>query len=132
MRHHIVIQGKEFLPARKEKILTEKEQVIVLEMINMLNPGDEDEKDYERPAQEWYELLGIQEPNKELQLKGVFQDLMTKVVEIPLDDGWLMTHWLSSLVYSKNPETVEIQLTPELKPYFLQFKNSLTLKKSKK
>lgn len=94
----------------------------------MMQPGDEDEKDYKRPAQEWYELLGIQGADRELQLKEVFEGLMGKVVEIPYDDGgWLMTHWISSVMYSQDPKTIEIQLTPELKPYFLQFKNSLTL-----
>lgn len=128
MKHRIVIQGKDFLPARKEKLLTEKEQAIVLAMVNMVNPGDEDEKDYKLPAQEWYELLGIQGDHRERQLKEVFQGLMGKVVEIPYDDGgWLMTHWISSVTYFQGSETVEIQLTPELKPYFLQFKNSLTL-----
>lgn len=86
-------------------------------MNNMMKPGDEDEKDYDRPAQEWYGLLGILGADRELQLKGVFQGLMGKVVEIPYDDvGWLMTHWLSSVTYTQDPETVGIQLTPELKP----------------
>lgn len=51
-----------------------------------------------------------------------------KIVEIPGEgSGWLLTHWISSVLYSKNTETVKIGLTPELRPYFLHLKHSLKL-----
>lgn len=127
-KHPIVIQGTSFLQAKKSYLLTEKELAIVLEIVSMVDSTDEDDKDYEWPVQEWYEILGITGSNKELQFKNVFQNLMMKIVEIPREGrGWLLTHWISSVLYSKNTETVKIGLTPELRPYFLHLKHSLKL-----
>lgn len=128
-KHPIVIQGTSFLQAKKSDLLTEKEQAIVLEIVSMVDPTDEDDKEYEWAVQEWYEILGITESNRELQFKNIFQDLMMKIVEIPREGrgGWLLTHWISGVLYSKNTETVKIGLTPELRPYFLHLKNSLKL-----
>lgn len=127
-KHPIVIQGDSFLKARESDSLTDKELIIVLEMVSLVDPKDEDDKGYERSVQEWYEHLGITGSDRELQLKGIFQNLMMKTVEIPYEDGgWLLTHWISSVLYLEDSGTVEIQLTPELRPYFLHLKNSLKL-----
>lgn len=77
-KHPIVIQGSSFLQARDTDALTEKERAIARAMVRMINPTDEDDKDYERPVQEWYELLGIQGSDSDFQLKDIFQNLMMK------------------------------------------------------
>lgn len=127
-KHPIVIQGTSFLQAKENDLLTEKELAIVFEIVSMVDPTDEDDKDYEWSVQKWYEILGITGSDRELQIKNIFQDLMMKIVEIPREGrGWLLTHWISSVLYSKNTETVKIGLTPELRPYFLHLKQSLEL-----
>lgn len=127
-KHPIVIQGTSFLQAKESDLLTEKELAIVLEIVSMVDPTDGDDKDYEWSVHEWYEILGVTGSNRELQFKDIFQDLMMKIVEIPREGrGWLLTHWISSVLYSEKTETVKIGLTPELRPYFLHLKNSLTL-----
>lgn len=47
--------------------LTKKELVVVLSMVSIVNSKDEDDKTYERPVQEWYDLLGIQGFDSDLQ-----------------------------------------------------------------
>ena len=127
-KHPIVIQGTSFLQAKESDLLTEKELAIVLEIVSLVNPTDEDDKDYEWSVQQWYEILGITGSDPELQIKTFFQNFMMKIVEIPREGrGWLLTHWISSVLYSKNTETVKIGLTPELRPYFLHLKHSLNL-----
>ncbi|MCM3612702.1 replication initiation protein [Planococcus sp. MERTA32b] len=98
-KHPIVIQGTSFLQAKESDLLTEKELAIVLEIVCMVDSTDEDDKDYESSVQEWYEILGITGSNRDFQFKNIFQDLMMKIVEIPCEGrGWLLTHWISSVL----------------------------------
>lgn len=128
LEHLIITEGSTFLEIRQKNSLTEIEQKIVLAMVSMVNSTDEEDKIYELYIQEFYDMLGIQGLDKNFQFKEIVEELMSKVVEIPRENGgWVMTHWISSINYIEDSEVVHFRLSSVLKPYFLQLKTSLRL-----
>lgn len=123
----MVTQGNGLIEARHTNPLTVREQKIVLTMVSMIQPTDEDFKDYEISIKEFSEMLGLEGSAKYTELKEITKDLMSKSVEIPkADGGWLFANWVSSAEYQKGEGTISLSFSPKLMPYLLQLKNAFT------
>ena len=125
--NYLVTQGNNLIEARHKKPLTAREQKIILTMVSMIEPSDKDFKDYMISVRDFHEMLGLEGREHYTEIKTVVESLMTKVVEIPLEDkGWLMTHWVSTARYIDGSGVIQLRFAPELKPYLLQLKTVFT------
>lgn len=125
--NYLVTQGNNLIEARHKKPLTAREQKIILTMVSMIEPSDKDFKDYMISIRDFHEMLGLEGREHYTEIKTVVESLMTKVVEIPLEDkGWLMTHWVSTARYIDGSGVIQLRFAPELKPYLLQLKTVFT------
>lgn len=123
----MVTQGNGLIEAKHTNPLTVREQKIVLTMVSMIQPTDEDFKDYRISIKEFSEMLGLEGSAKYTELKEITKDLMSKSVEIPkADGGWLFANWVSSAEYQKGEGTIALSFSPKLMPYLLQLKNAFT------
>lgn len=125
--HYVVTQGNNLIEARQKKPLTAREQKIILTMVSLIEPTDEDFKDYIISVKEFHEMLGLEGREHYTQLKKIVEDLMSKVVEIPSGNGgWVMTHWVSRAEYIDGSGMIQLRFAPDLKPYLLQLKTAFT------
>ena len=123
----MVTQRNELIEARHINPLTVREQKIILTMVSMIQPTDEDFKDYRISIKEFSEMLGLEGKAKYTELKAITKDLMSKSIEIPrADGGWLFANWVSSAEYQKGEGIIALSFSPKLLPYLLQLKNAFT------
>ena len=125
--NYLVAQRNDLIEARHTNPLSVREQKIVLTMVSMIQPNDEDFKDYRISIKEFSEMLGLEGSAKYTELKEITKDLMSKSIEIPREDGgWLFANWISSAEYQKGEGIIALSFSPKLKPYLLQLKNTFT------
>jgi len=125
--NYIVTQGNNLIEARHKKPLTAREQKIVLTMVSMIQPTDEDFMMYNISIREFHQMLGLEGREHYAEIKSVVESLMTKLVEIPRQNGgWFITHWVSTAEYIVGKGTIQLKFVPELKPYLLQLKDQFT------
>lgn len=126
-KNYVVTQDNNLIEARHTKPLSVREQKIILTMVSMIEPSDNDFKDYIISIREFHNLLGLDGREHYTEMKSVIQSLMTKTVEIPLGGkSFLMTHWVSTAKYLEGTGTIQLRFSPELKPYLLQLKDTFT------
>jgi len=107
--------------------LTLYEQRLVLIMISMIEPSDEDFKDYVLKVSDFRDLLGLKNKNLYSQIKLVLKKLIERSLFIPLEDkSYLMSNWISDAEYKSNEGIVLLSLSKKLKPYLLHLKNNFT------
>jgi len=125
--NYLVTQSNRLIEARQKKPLTTREQKIILTMVSMIQPTDEDFTFYNISIRDFHEMLGLEGREHYTEIKEIVENLMSKVIEIPQSDGgWLMTHWVSTAQYLKGEGTIRLKFVPELKPYLLQIKKHFT------
>ncbi len=124
---HLVTQSNDLIEARHTHPLSAREQKIVLTVVSMIQPSDVDFQSYEIYIRDFHEMLGLEGREHYTQIKEVVKDLMTKVIEIPRNDGgWILTHWASHIEYKTGEGKIEFAFDPKLKPYLLQLKKAFT------
>ena len=129
--NYIVAQGNHLVEARHNNPLSAREQKIILTMVSMIQPVDEDFKDYRISIKEFSEMLGLEGSAKYTELKNITKNLMSKSIEIPQEDGgWLLANWVSSAEYKKGEGIIALSFSPKLKPYLLQLKKYTSYKLS--
>lgn len=60
-------------------------------------------------------------------LESVSEELLTSLITIKKDSGFLKTTWVSSFEYFSKNRLIEISFDPKLKPYLLSIKKSFVL-----
>ena len=124
---YLVTQSNNLIQARHTKPLTAREQKIVLTMVSMIQPHDEDFKDYEISVKEFSEMLALDGSVKYTQMKDITENLMSKTIEIPKENGgWVFANWVSSAEYKAGEGVISLSFSPKLKPYMLQLKDQFT------
>lgn len=123
---YIVTQSNKLIEARHVKPLSAREQKIVLTMVSMIQPDDEDFKVYRISIQEFSEMLGLRGHAKYEEIKDVALRLQEKTIFIPDEKGFITTNWVASQRYIRGEGLIELSFSPYLKPYLLQLKNQFT------
>lgn len=127
MLNHLVTQKNELVEARHIDPLSVNEQKIVLTMISMIEPADDDFKNYQLSVKNFAEMVGIKGESTYSEIKKISKTLVSKIIEIPIGKSdWIVATWASSVRYRSNEGTVEFTFDPKLKPYLLQLKNKFT------
>ena len=125
-KKYVVTQSNNLIEARHVKPLSAREQKIVLTMVSMIQPNDEDFKEYRISIQEFSEMLGLKGHAKYEEIKDVALRLQEKTIFIPDENGFVTTNWVASQRYKKGEGVIELSFSPYLKPYLLQLKNQFT------
>lgn len=127
MEDHLVTQKNELVEAHHIDPLSVNEQKVVLTMISMIEPADDDLKTYLLNIKDFAEMVGLKGESTYSEMKRISKTLVSKIIEIPIGKkDWLVATWASSVRYRSNEGTVEFSFDPKLKPYLLQLKNQFT------
>ena len=103
--------------------LTPIEQKLVWAMCSLVNSkDDEDFKTYKIEVQSLAEYIGIDKKSALRELDRVTDNLMSRVLRIPIDNGdkLLKIHWVSHCLMSD--KYVEFSFHPKMKPYLLKLR----------
>jgi len=106
--------------------LTATEQKIVLCLISMIAPDDEDFCKYILKISDFMDIAGIKAKSSYQRIYDATEKLMKKILKIKQPDGILFVAWLSSVKYLTGEGLVELEFSPELKPYLLNLKSHFT------
>lgn len=124
---HLVTQKNELVEAHHIDPLSVNEQKVVLTMISMIEPADDDLKTYLLNVKDFAEMIGLKGESTYSEIKKISKTLVSKIIEIPIGKkDWLVATWASSVRYRSNEGAVEFSFDPKLKPYLLQLKNQFT------
>lgn len=127
MENHLVTQKNELVEAHHIDPLSVNEQKVVLTIISMIEPADDDLKTYLLNVKDFAEMVGLKGESTYSEIKKISKTLVSKIIEIPIGKkDWLVATWASSVRYRSNEGTVEFSFDPKLKPYLLQLKNQFT------
>jgi hypothetical protein len=88
----------------------------------MIHPDDKDFKKYRFKIMELADFLGIDRKNAYEDLPKVSKSLMRKVCEIEEETGFLQVALLSSARYHTGEGLLDLEFSPELKPYLLELR----------
>ncbi len=106
--------------------LSTLEQKIILIVVSMIHPDDEDFKLYQIKTNEFIKLLGISRHSIYEDLKKHVKKLLDRTLEIPRGKGEtesiLFCNWFSSAEYYPKKGYMEFCFDPKLKPYLLKLK----------
>lgn len=126
IQNYLVTQSNQLIEARQIQPLTPREQKLVLTFVSMIQPDDDDFKVYSIQIKDFHKLLNIKGRANYTQIKNILKRLMTKTIEIPRENGYLITHWASHIEYISGEGRIEFSFEPKLKPYLLQLKRNFT------
>lgn len=125
-KNYMVTQSNKLIEARHIKPLSAREQKIVLTMVSMIQPDDEDFKEYSISIKEFSEMLGLKGHAKYEEIKDVALHLQEKTIFIPDEDGFVTTNWVAGQRYKNGEGIIKLSFSPYLKPYLLQLKSQFT------
>jgi len=106
--------------------LSVNEQRLILMLASLVQPTDEDFKEYDIRVEDFIKLLDLEGKNSYTALPKITKELMSKVLEIKTNEFILQMNWLSSCKYMIGTGRVIMKFSPDLKPYLLQLKEYFT------
>lgn len=106
--------------------LTVQEQRLVLVMIAMIHPQDEDFKDYIIHLADLCRFLGLKTQSLYAEAKKITRRLRERELVIQEPGGELQIGWISSAKYLESEGSVRLRFDPALKPYLLALKRQFT------
>lgn len=120
----VVSQSNKLTEARYSLSVTE--QRLVLTILSLISPTDDDFKEYSIRSAELKSLLGIRHHGIREQIKNALKQLSEKSITIQKPTGFLIANWFSSAEYLDDEGRVIITLDAKLKPYLIQLKEQFT------
>lgn len=106
--------------------LTVGEQKIILLLISMISPDDTDFKDYEMKVSDFSKIMGLSGNSVYERLNETLDKLLSRVIHIPKETGFLKIGWVSAAEYIEGKGTVFLSFDKKLKPYLLKLKEQFT------
>ncbi|MGF0109410.1 replication initiation protein [Clostridium sp. SGI.024] len=123
-KDYIVTKSNTLVTANYD--LSLQEQKLILTLASMVQPNDEEFKEYEFKIKEFMELLGVDTKTKYTEIPKITKELMKKVFEIREGKDIVQLSWLSSARYKTGNGVVVLKFDSSLKPYMLQLKELYT------
>ena len=106
--------------------LTIEEQRIMLALISLIEPEDEDFKDYKIPVSLLQELAGTKRKDIYSAVKGALERLLKRTIVIETETDLEMFNFLSYGKYKRGEGYFIVSIDKHLKPYLLQLKEKFT------
>ena len=119
-KNYLVTKANTLITANYD--LSLQEQKLILTLASMVQPTDEEFKEYEFKIKDFMELLGIETQTKYTEIPKITKELMKKVFEIKEGKDIIQLSWLSSARYKTGEGLVILKFDSSLKPYMLQLK----------
>ena len=123
-KNYLVTKANTLITANYD--LSLQEQKLILTLASMVQPTDEEFKEYEFKIKDFMELLGIETQTKYTEIPKITKELMKKVFEIREGKDIIQLSWLSSARYKTGEGLVILKFDSSLKPYMLQLKELYT------
>lgn len=121
-KNPVITQANELTEARY--FLTIGEQKIILLLISMINPDDTDFKNYEMKISEFAKIMGLSGNSIYERMNDTLDKLLSRVIHIPKETGFLKIGWVSSAEYIIGSGVVQLSFDSKLKPYLLQLQKN--------
>lgn len=105
-----------------------QESRVIYTLISLIQPDDEDFKTHFVKVKEFADILDLQEKNFYKKIREVVTGLQRKTLVIRENNGEseLVVNWLSASRYHHRKGVVELEFSPQLKPYLLKLKKDFT------
>lgn len=105
-----------------------QESRVIYTLISLIQPDDEDFKTHFVKVKEFADILDLQEKNFYKKIREVVTGLQRKTLVIRENNGEsdLVVNWLSASRYHHRKGLVELEFSPQLKPYLLKLKKDFT------
>ena len=107
-KNYIVTKANVLVTANYD--LSLQEQKLILTLASMVQPTDEEFKEYQFKIKDFMELLGVQDKSKYIEIPKITKDLMKKVFEIKEGKDIIQLSWLSSARYKTGEGLVVLSL----------------------
>lgn len=104
----------------KYKLNTSEVKFILTAITQLDSKTDTVLQEYEIKVNELEERL--QAEQNETRLKQFAKKLMSKPLEVPTDDGWIVANWFSDIEYVRGQAKFKVRFSEKLKPYLLELK----------
>ena len=115
---NIVKQDYQLVNARYK--LNTSEIKFIMTAIAQINADDEEFQEYEIKVSELEQKL--QAEQNETRLKKFAKKLLSKPLEIPTQDGWIVANWFADIEYVRGQAKFKVTISEKLKPYLLELK----------
>jgi plasmid replication initiation protein len=120
-----IIKSNELIEARYK--LSLNEQRLILLLISIIDPQDEDFQDYDLKVSDFTCMFGIENCKAmHSEVEQAAKELVGKRLEITKGKNTAVVCWLSYAEYQKGGGTITIRFDKSLKPYLLQLKSHFT------
>jgi len=120
MKKSMTVNQEYSLVNAKYKLNTSEIKFILNAIAQIDTIKDEALKDYVIKVSELENTL--QAEQNETRLKQFAKKLMSKPLEIPTEDGWIIVNWFSDIEYIRGKAKFQVRFSEKLKPYLLQLK----------
>jgi len=122
-----IVKSNKLIEAKYK--LTLNEQRLILLMVSMIKPEDEEFKSIRIRVQDLKEILELQRKDLYKEIPKITRKLMSRILEIKdiEKNKLLQIGWLSSAEYLFGEGVVELSFDPKLKPYLLKLKKAFTI-----
>ena len=104
----------------KYKLNTSEMKFILTAITQLDSKTDTVLQEYEIKVHELEERL--QAEQNETRLKQFAKKLMSKPLEVPTDNGWIVANWFSDIEYVRGQAKFKVRFSEKLKPYLLELK----------
>jgi hypothetical protein len=122
---NIVVKSNDLIEARYKLSLNEQRLVIFL--ISIIQPEDDDFRDYELRISEFALTFGIDNVKSiHALLKDAARSLMVKLIDLSVGNEWNYVTWFSNARYVEKKGVIVIRFDKALKKYLLQLKGQFT------
>jgi len=101
----------------KYKLNTSEMKFILCAMTQLDSKNDRMLQEYEIKVSEVEQKLQVEQ--NETRLKQFAKKLMSKPLEVPTADGWLIANWFSDIEYIRGQAKFKVRFSEKLKPYLL-------------
>lgn len=120
MKKSMTVSQNFALVNAKYKLNTSEMKFILTAITQLDSKTDTVLQEYEIKVSELEERL--QAEQNETRLKQFAKKLMSKPLEVPTDDGWIVANWFSDIEYIRGQAKFKVRFSEKLKPYLLELK----------
>ncbi|MDP2364071.1 MAG: replication initiation protein, partial [Ignavibacteria bacterium] len=124
MKNELVVKSNFLIEASYK--LSAPEQRVILFLVSMINPDDEEFREYVFPIKKFAEMAGLKHKQEYAQTEEITKSLIGRVFTIHSPTGKLQISWLSSAEYQDGKGAVSLKFDSKLKPFLLQLKERFT------
>lgn len=117
---NIVKQGYELINAKYK--LNSSEVKFILNAITKINRDDTELTEYEITIKELESKFEVEQ--NETRLKQFAKKILSKPLEIPTQDGWIIANWFSDIEYIRGKAMFKVSFSKKLRPYLLELKEN--------